>query len=44
VFMIFSKKIGKTLRFTEFLHGGSCGNQISAWGVMQKSDSFSLVL
>ena len=43
-FMIFSKKIVKTWRFTEFLHGGSCGNQISAWGVMQKSDSFSVVL
>ena len=43
-FMIFSKKIVKTCRFTEFLHGGSCGNQISAWGVMQKSDSFSVVL
>ena len=42
--MIFSKKIVKTWRFTEFLHGGSCGNQISAWGVMQKSDSFSVVL
>jgi hypothetical protein len=44
VFMIFSKKIVKTWRFTEFLHGGSCGNQIFAWGVMQKSDSFSVVL
>ena len=42
--MIFSNKIVKTWRFTEFLHWGSCGNQIYAWGVMQKSDFFSVVL
>jgi hypothetical protein len=28
---------------SDFRMGGSCGNQISAWGVMQKSDFFSLV-